>query len=321
MVANLGTKKAWYFSHKADTACDGESYLHKLAKHRIREKFSSSDSFPITFVRNVPCNQQDKCIFFNNPECQIRNVPIPFDLKKWYDTCQEEITVGEFRPDLLLTCSTKPDREPIFIEVYVTHPSEDAKIYSKYKIIETMQIESEDDIESIINNKFLEDKNCLTINFNPVFPSLRGAPIPITRFVLFKNGAALIYKELDYEVFCNKLNEKIEPNSVCELNMKGVGIEIWGENANDKTLDSYESGLIYLVKKKNWLIKNCIICNFRKYSEWSREYICVRYKSLGAQYKYPKQTMAKDCLYYQIDTEKMNYPLSELEKIISEVPT
>lgn len=26
MVANLGTKKSWYFSHKSDCACDGESY-------------------------------------------------------------------------------------------------------------------------------------------------------------------------------------------------------------------------------------------------------------------------------------------------------
>lgn len=51
MVANLGTKKAWYFSHKANTACNGESYLHKLAKRKIREKFLSSDSFPIIFTK------------------------------------------------------------------------------------------------------------------------------------------------------------------------------------------------------------------------------------------------------------------------------
>ena len=35
MVANLGEKKVWYFSHKAETACDGESYLHKLAKFQL----------------------------------------------------------------------------------------------------------------------------------------------------------------------------------------------------------------------------------------------------------------------------------------------
>ena len=340
MVANLGTKKAWYFSHKADTACNRESYLHKLAKRRIREKFLSSDSFPITFVRNIPCNQQYKCIFFNNSECQVRNVSIPFDLKKWYDTCQEEITVGEFRPDLLLTCSTKPNRKPLFVEIYVNHPSEETKRNSKHKIIETTQIKSEDDIENIIKNGFIEDPikpenyleriinnesvegdNCMTINFNPPLPPKRKDDVPITRFVLFKNGKARIYKDLYYKVFCNKLNEKVEQFSDCELNMKDVGIEIKGENANDKILDFYESGLIYLVKKKNWLIKNCFICKFRKHNGWSGEYICIRYKSLGAQYKYPKQTMAQDCPYYQIDTEKMNYPLSELEKIISEVPT
>ena len=30
MVANLGTKKTWHFSHKSECACDGESYLHKF---------------------------------------------------------------------------------------------------------------------------------------------------------------------------------------------------------------------------------------------------------------------------------------------------
>ena len=32
MAPRLGETNAWHFAHKADTACDGESYLHKLAR-------------------------------------------------------------------------------------------------------------------------------------------------------------------------------------------------------------------------------------------------------------------------------------------------
>ena len=41
MVANLGTKKAWYFSHKAETACDGESYHCILCEHYKYNDFYS----------------------------------------------------------------------------------------------------------------------------------------------------------------------------------------------------------------------------------------------------------------------------------------
>ena len=250
MVPNLGTKKAWYFSHKADTACDGESYLHKLAKRRICEKFKSAESFPVTFVKDVPCSQHKTCLFFHESECQVRSTSPRFNLKKWYDTCQEEVHVGEFRPDLLLTCSTMPNRKPVFIEIYKTHQSGDVKVNSKHKIIETIQIKSEADIENIINNEFVEGKNCQTFNFNPDLPPQRKGDVPITRFFLFRNGAVYVYKEVDYAICCDKLNEKVNPNSICELNIKEVGIELWGENAHNRTLDSYESGLIYLIKKK-----------------------------------------------------------------------
>ena len=41
MIANMGSKRAWHFSHKSDLEaanCSGESYLHKLAK---REKYTA----------------------------------------------------------------------------------------------------------------------------------------------------------------------------------------------------------------------------------------------------------------------------------------
>ena len=314
MVANLGTKRAKYFSHKAETACDGESYLHKLAKYRIREKFESADIFPITFVRSIPCDQQEKCLFFEEFICQMRDKHISFNLKEWYDKCSEEVKIGEFRSDLLLTKSTIPGRKPILIEVYKTHHSEDSKMNSKHKIIETIQIKSEDEIEDIIKNGFVEGKNCI-FNFSPQkLPSVRMGDVSLERFVLLRNG--VIYRTY---VLCRQQNEKVRHDSVCELNMQRLGIELFQKSARNRPLNHCESVLVYLVNKKNWLIKNCILCKFKKHNGWGGN-ICIRYKSLGPQYKDAKQELANSCPYYQMEQEKMKYPLSELEKIISEVP-
>lgn len=311
MTPNLGEKKSWYFSHKPNTACNRESYLHKLAKRKIREKFLSEDSFKIIFVKDVPCNQHKTCLYYNGYECKKRNVHIPFNLKEWYDCCEEEVRDGEFIIDLLLTSKTYPN-ENIYIEIFVTHKSEESKINSDNRIIETTQIKSEDDIEDIIKRGFVEGRNCKIYNFKKdklKLPSIKVGGVPIKRFVLFKNGAAKVYESFEHVFTCNKLNERALPNSVCELNMK----ELWGENAENKTLVSCESGLVYLMKKKRWKIKNCILCRFRTYNVSYCEYICIRYKS-------PIQTMARNCPDYQVDPDKMNYPLSELEKFISEVP-
>lgn len=325
MTPNLGEKKSWYFSHKANTACDGESYLHKLAKRKIREKFLSSDSFPITFVRVCnSCSEHEKCPLFQKYHCYTEERTIHRDLKKWkghilYDSCQEEVKVGEFRPDLKLTNSKKPGREPIFIEINVTHQSEEKKLKSKYRIIETMRIKSEDDIEDIIKRGFvgpnyseddIEDycyyvgvDNCQTFNFS--LPTVQGRTF-IRRFVLFKGDGVKVYRY----VTCDKRNKRIKPDSICELNMK----EYEGMDNFDYTLDFSDYGLMYLVQK-GMKIRNCILCKFREYrgNFGFGGYICTR----SNRFFWNNNT----CPDYHIDQEKIDkYPLSELEKIISEVP-
>ena len=94
--------------------------------------------------------------------------------------------------------------------------------------------------------------------------------------------------------------------------MKG-GYDIQG----DDKLDSYQQGLVYLVKK-GLSIKNCIVCKFYKYNEYYSKYICTLYKVLGA--RFPKQSMANTCPRYELNQELISHPLSELEEGISEVP-
>lgn len=324
MVANLGKIKSWYFSHKADTACDGESYLHKLAKWKIKEKFDTSTHFPITFVRDVPCSEVEHCPCVDNFYCMTKGESVPSDLKLYnekviYDTCQEEEMYEEFRPDLLLTHSSRPDRKPVFIEIYKSHKSDDSKLMSSHRIIETHKLESESDIEDIITNGFVEGKNCELYNFKPKLPSIRSKKIPINRFILFKSGSVIVHKALDYNVYCDKINERFDSRSVIELNLKERHIDVWGLSESEGTLNSYQKGLVYLLKK-GYNIRNCILCKYYKLNDYYSKYFCTLYKINGINIPCPAQSVAKECQRYELNPQLMIYSLEDLEKEISEVP-
>lgn len=312
MIAKIGKIKVPHFAHGADTACEGESYLHKLAKRRIREKFMSADTFPLTFIRDVPCKEINHCQCSDKINCLEYHIRIPTDLKIWegkviYDICQEEVKVGDFRPDLLLTCSTKPDRPPVFIEIYKAHESEESKVTSEYRIVETMKIKSEADIDDIIGRGFIEGDNCKTFNFTPNHSSVKKNDVPIYRLALFQNGGATMLT-----IDCAKMHERHYPSSIAELNLKynNLGISI--------PFDPYQTGLLYF-RKKGMLFKNCIIC--KNYLEsFYGDRICYYWKSLKILSKHPNQTRASICPRYEENPKLMNYPLEELEKMISEVP-
>ena len=322
MVANLGKIRVKHFSHKIDCACDGESYLHKLAKFRIREKFISEESFPITFVRDVPCKEHKSCPYYSE-YCCTESMRIPRDLKFWddkpvYSTCEEEKEHDGFRPDLLLTTDSQDSSlAPTFVEVYKTHKSNDSKLNSKYKIIETTQIKSEQDIDDIIERGFIEGENCTTHNFNPKFPAIRKSDVPIERFILDKNGKATVIYAQDYLIYCDIVFQKLDANSYRELNIIPSGWR-WNQSEQHISLSSYEKGLLYL-KKKGLQIDNCILCKYNKYNDYHQGHICIRYKEFGFHSPFPGQTRAKGCPKFELNQELMEYPMSELEKEVFEI--
>lgn len=335
MIPKIGKDRVHHFAHSVDADCNGESYLHKLAKRKIREKFLLSENFSIIFNRPAPCCEKEHCIYavpdnkenkeiYFNHSCSI-NVDIPMDLKIWkgkrlYDKCEEEVTIGNFRADLLLSNSNNPKLPPVFIEVKVTHASTEEKLNSAYRIIETCTIISESDIEDIVRKGFVEGINCSTYNFKlPVQKSSRPLEgFPITRFVLRKNGYAKIYRDIDVVITCDKINQKYEKDSIKELNYKYGGAEIWGMDDDATHLSSYQTCLLYLYKK-GYDIKNCILCKYRKYNEYYNKFICVLYKKLDSP-AFPKQIQAKTCPRYEMYTEWADISIEELQKEISEVP-
>lgn len=61
-------------------------------------------------------------------------------------------------PDLILRSSSAPNREPVFLEIYVTHKSTEEKLKSGYRIIE-IPITSEEDISNIVETMSLKGED------------------------------------------------------------------------------------------------------------------------------------------------------------------
>lgn len=319
MEANMGSVKRRYFSHKSGCACDGESYLHKLAKRIIKARFESSEHFPIVFKRDIPCSEFETCMFKDDYLCKFHNKNIPHDLKIWkgktlYNLCQEEVWCDEFKPDLLLTSTISSQLPPIFIEVYKTHESSDDKVNSKHKIIETYKLKSESDVDSILENGFVENVNCRIIGFNPKTGKTRKTDMNVTRVVVYETGVCRFYRF--GEVKCGMLNVKYDPKSKYEFNVIPMSrMAVISPRCN---LLPQQIGLAW-AEKKGMKIRNCMLCNSYRYNEWYGKYMCISYKKLGQDHIFPKPSMATTCVEYRHSFELERMTIADLQRFASEV--
>ena len=114
MNPHMGKVRRWYFVHKNRGICSYESYLHKLAKIKIKEAFLSSEHFLLSYNAKAICSLE--CPFIGFPKCECGK-RVEFDLRRYYDTCEIEATYHQYRADLLLTSSTNPKTPPVLIEI------------------------------------------------------------------------------------------------------------------------------------------------------------------------------------------------------------
>ncbi len=155
MVAVLGKKNKHHFRHKEEVTCNEETYLHRLTKRILKEKFDSEAQFIVKYHVPIECPISAGCSF-NDRSCSSM-VLKPIDLKQFYDTCEEEVSYSGFRADLMLSHSGFPNRKPVFLEVAVTHDCEQEKVNSLIPIIE-IKIRSEEDVNKIKTNSLIESE-------------------------------------------------------------------------------------------------------------------------------------------------------------------
>lgn len=318
MVPRMGTVRAWHFSHGAgEEHCGAETYLHKLAKLLIRYKFENDSSFNIRYYRDVVCSDISMCPFARQEECHSAE-PETFDLKQYYDICEEEREVNGYIADLRMTSSEHPKREPVLIEVQVTHKSTESKRTSGLKIIE-VKIESEDDIRNLLSGALEESRDGYfdRSNTGPVrfygFKDKSVNPRPlekrsIQRFYLFRSGKAFV-TNMDEFKSCREVRTKDNDKAVFEVSIDSFYL--------DKP-SPYDFG--YVAARQSGIeVKTCQFCKYHKNGYevgfGLLPIFCCHYKRYGTP-ENPEPQYARECEYYKEDKRAIEEISSQMPAIV-----
>ena len=307
MIARLGEVRTWHFAHRGDEdRCGTETYLHQLAKRRIKEQFEKESSFMVGYYRDVNCTDIGACPFAKEEECHTYKLET-FDLKAFYDTCQEEHAVGDFIADLLLTNSSKPDREPVLIEIQVSHKNTPQKRDSGLRIIE-IRLRTEEDIDSLLSAPIVENpeakygqvRDVETIGFAKFYGFKKKSSVPeplelrsIQRFYLFRSGKAFV-TNMDDLRSCRKVRSKDNNKAIFEASIDSSYL-------GDPT--PYEFG--YMAARQSGIeVMTCLFCKYHRsgfeIGVGLNPIFCCLYKRYGTP-ENPEPQFAQNCGYYWED--------------------
>lgn len=322
MIPRMGKVRSRHFAHRGDDDnCGNETYLHKLAKRLIKEKFDREGPFEVGYYRDVKCSDQDTCPFVKPEECHEWKLDT-FDLKQFYDTCIEEQSVDDYIADLLLTSSEKPNREPVLIEIQVSHKSTDQKLQSGLRIIE-IRIKTEEDIKSLLSSPIVENpdtqfgyiRDIETIGFAKFHNFKKKASLPeplekrdIQRFYLFRSGKAFV-TNMDETKSCREVHTKDNDKAIFE-----ASIDCFYLNSPSP----YEFG--YMAAIQNGIqVRTCQFCKHHRsgYEVGLRldPIFCCLYKRYGTP-ENPEPQYAHQCQYYREDKELMDKVSRQMPPIV-----
>ncbi len=295
MIPKQGYVREWHFAHKGNSDnCSYESYLHKLAKMRIRESFLKSDQFLISFYANRICSVTDCPLGCPSP-CRWKTLSEKFNLKNYYDKCEEEAVVGQYRADLLLIHNSGDINKHVLIEIWVNHKSTKEKVESGLKIIE-INIESEADIDNIISTLTIQESDIVQNRWDE-------SPEGKIRFYNFgKDKYEIPDDKYQKEKFRFWIDSKgwFRSDNVCDYNP----IKCLTENPPEI------NNAIFLIQSKSPIdsdfafcklieselgIRYCTMCQFYRdnYSVYGGK-ICILYKKMGTN-KNPRLSNAMTC--------------------------
>lgn len=311
IAKNKGRVRVHHFAHQSGTECNlaYESMLHLLAKERVQNAFLNMECFWLDFEYRSYCPNEKQCKFVKYDYCYTTKRK-HFNLKDYYDSCEQEVVYDgtKRRSDLKLFSSTVPQRPPIYIELCVTHASEQEKLHSGNKIIECI-IEDESDIEKITREGFVEDKQeeCEYGQTPQAKIQIYGfansdynndhinMEIEFSRYVLYKSGKTRCYQ--DY-CGCKDL-KRSSPSSLYEVCFHTpVALGIY-EYAKYLGYDKFR-------------IPNCLLCKNYVESYNGTGRICRLYKHLQiSRYEDFDTSRAKNCHCYTFNQEEHDEMLQD----------
>ena len=278
LVPALGKIRKKHFRHEVEADCDGETYLHRLAKEIIVRRFHSDKPFNVKIPTPVLCSQYKACSLPKNEDfCRGYETGI-YDLKKNYDQISVEEPIGGFVADLLLKDS-RDKHSPFLIEIWVTHECEEEKRQSGYPILE-IKVENEFDIERIKKeDTFEEEVYCSALKERESKQPLNKG-LQCYSFYLYDNGNCFLDTR---SIACSQIKKSLNRNALLECRLV------------DSSMNYSYSDFFNYAASLGFKVKNCCLC---KYYHEDNE-ICGLYKKFNTP-KNPDMRCAYGCDKYRI---------------------
>lgn len=265
MSAVLGDKREHHFRHK-EAHCSWESYLHKLGKMRLKQRFDSQKEFIVKYYVEHHCDKSKGCKLepiYRDKKCNRREL-IAVDLKKLFDTCEEEVSYNGFRADLMLSSKEHPECEPIFLEISVTHDCEPEKLASGIQIIELKIADEKDMLRPLIEEDSLfgrnnpenpYDFNALPpirfFNFKRKFETAR----PLERFWVSKDDNGVLRSNcIQDNLNCRNITDNHREDSLYEVAIPSEVV------VNNRKPNLYEFGMMKAINA-GIDVRHCGICD------------------------------------------------------------
>ena len=290
------TKKTPHFYHPQKFVnCSGETYLHKLTKRVIKEKFDKGPTFFVEYERTEKCDKNE--CKYRNPLCKRDNIPNRINLKNYYDTCTEEASINGFIADILLTNSKKPELKPTLIEVCVSHRCDEDKKSSNLRIIEIL-IREEQDVLCLQKNDVIRYNPRKVDFYSFKKEQLKSLQVKLQRYVFCPQQYINGYLT---EIECSKAHLKLHNDSIVELNI------INKKDSNRKC--SIEEILQWMAKHKR--LRRCNLCKYYYPSriKGGDKKTCL-FKEKNGIFFYPQMDDAERCENYQ---EECFYKLDDFD--------
>lgn len=312
MIPVLGEKRERHFRHATTSFCEGETYIHRVSKNILKNRFENSDVFEISLFRSRKCDLYDKCPsdLANERSC-IKHELQSIDLKKYYDKCEIEKfdPQSNKKPDLCLLDSSGK-QPPIWLEIFVSHKCSEEKKSTNNCIIE-FGISTEEQALSLGEIKIVDSfkprldeyeqpkktKNNITIEF-----------IKFNREFLNKDNT-LDFGYSGYQrirVSLTKLNKKIRKT---RLKCRDICYSPSEHELFVVEFQIHEKAAYLINYFFNYLLyKEGLECN--KYCSWCRFYkdqtcVCSNYNHTP---KHPDSRYAQNCQYFQDKPGGINLP-------------
>lgn len=307
-------KRTPHFAHYPDADCDYDRYLHSLAEVKIRDWFNKSSEFIIELKTELlhKCKDFDNCPSFAKgerctwPDYHSTN-QVKYNLKQWYHNAELEksyIKDGKnYVADILCPCKI-PGKDPLFIEIYVTHKCTEEKEKSGLKILE-LKIGSEEDIDKFINGE-------VPLKYNGHYKSETSFKFieSTVKFYGFNPKPQIEYGKLRWEAskFVIQSNGKLNvfPVECKNISVHKAMYEItFAEDVNWGVL-------IARAIEQGYSPQQHMLC---KYYDYGFRHICKAYKRCNLK-KYCTDNKLP-CQYYALDEQLYKLMLEEYYNILN----